>query len=173
MPCGCATYECLEAFVNPCNAGTDIGITATETGSWNAQILFNGKWTFFAFQVDEGEAVIIPTVVLNEDYVHELRLTNTEGVTTCYHLRTAYTSVLSGYEPVPPISSVWQWGEVEANGNIVDSELLGGDLSPIIWINQNPTDWEEVGITREGDELDFTAIGGAFGKIIFQYRNLP
>lgn len=171
--CGCETYECLEAFVNPCNVGTELDVQAEANGTWNAQILFNEKWTQFGFEVNAGENIVIPTSVLNENYLHELRLFNTTGVQTCYHLKTRYTSVLSGFEPQPPISSIWQWGKLAVNGNTVSDDLLGGDLSTIIWINEQPVDWAAQGITHTGDTLDFTAIGGAYGNIIFQYRSLP
>lgn len=170
--CGCETYECLEAFVNPCNAGTELDVQAEADGTWNAQILFNEKWTQFGFEVNVGENIVIPTSVLNENYLHELRLFNTTGVQSCYHLKTRYTSVLSGFEPQPPVSDIWQWARLEGNGtNTLDNPLLTGDLSMLIWINEQEQDWAQQGITQTDTGLVFPY--DFSGTLIFQYRNLP
>lgn len=87
MSCHCETYSCLTALYDPCSEGAQLDIVATETGEWSAQIAFNGRWTIFSFDVTDGDKIIIPTSVLNENYVHEFRLYDTAGLlVACYHL---------------------------------------------------------------------------------------
>lgn len=172
MACDCETYTCLEAFINPCSAGTELNIIPTADATWNARIEFNGTWIFFGFEVNNGLPIVLPTVVFNEDYVHELRVIDEDGIQTCYRVRSVYQRTLTGFEPQPPISQVWQWGQLAVSGNTVSDLTLGGELAPIMWINEQPIDWAAQGIIHAGDELDFTSIGGVFGTIIYQYRNL-
>lgn len=172
MACGCETYTCIEAWVNPCSTGVELPIEASDDATWNARIEFNGQWKAFSFEVSENEDIVLPALVFNEDYTHELRITTNLGVETCYKARTAISTDVAGFTPDPPANDVWQWGELAVNGNTVSDTLLGGDLSPIIWLNEQPLNWDAQGITHVGDTLDFTAIGGAFGTLIFQYRNL-
>lgn len=175
MACGCETYSCIEVGVNICNAGTSLGIVADMTGNYLIKVLFNGSWSNMSVLANEDDELAVPTFVLNESYTHEIRITPPIGAEVCYSAITYPSFNVAGYAPVPPDSDTWQWGELDVDGNTVTSNLLTGDLSPIIWINQNPTDWEEVGITHDSGTgtLDFTAIGGITnGKIIFQYKNI-
>jgi len=125
----------------------------------------------FSISVEEGENIVLPTVVLNEKYTHKLEIFD-----ECYELVTS--PVIYGgatVSPTPPSGgSGWQWGGVAANGLVVQSPLLMGDLAPILWINAQPIDWQNVGLVwnSSSGELDFSAVGGAFGTVYFQYRNL-
>lgn len=174
MACACDTYSCLDVAVNPCNTGTGLGVTAATSGNYLIRIEFNGMWNNLSVLATEDMELSVPTFVLNENYVHEIIITNPGGNISCYNANTYLSFNVAGYTPVPPDNDTWQWGELDVSGDTVVSNLLAGDLSPIIWINQNPTDWEDVGITHdpESGTLDFTAIGGVIGKIIFQYKNL-
>lgn len=172
MACDCASFECLEAFVNPCSAGVELNIVPDADATWNARIEFNGTWIFFGFEVNQNLPIVLPRTVFNENYIHELRIIDEADIQTCYKVRTAYQNTLTGFDPQPPISAVWQWGELAVNGNTVSDLTLGGEIAPILWLNEQPLDWAQQGITHVGDTLDFSAIGGAFGTLIYQYRNL-
>lgn len=173
MACLCDSYTCINALIDPCNTGTELPIVAPDSETWNGLIEFNGNWQQFGFEVVGGQNIVLPTILFNEDYVHELRLTNAAGINTCYKVNAMIGSVLNGFAPQPPISEVWQWGELPISGNTVSNILLGGEIAPIIWVNEQPIDWAAQGVTHVGDTLDFTSIGGVIGNIIFQYRNLP
>lgn len=172
--CPCETYECKNVFLNPCNIGTGIGVTANATGNWMALLEFNGAWQNFGVAVTSGEEVVFLSSVFNENYTHELRLFDAnDTLFGCYRLSTVYTKNVSGAPVIPPADDTWQWGQVAANGNIVDSVLLTGDISPIIWYNEQPMDWVQQGVIQTATGLDFTSIGGAYGTISFQYKNIP
>lgn len=174
MACGCEIYECRDVWVNPCNVGTYTGIEATSTGNYRALLEFNGAFREFGVAVQEDQDIAFLTSVLNANYVHELRLYDeNDNLFGCYKLKTHLTQSVSGAPVIPPADDTWQWGQITANGNIVDSVLLTGDISPIIWVNEQPVDWVAQGIVQTGTGLDFTSIGGAFGTISFQYKNLP
>lgn len=173
MACLCDSYICINVIIDPCSTGTELPILAPSSETWNGLIEFNGKWTSFGFEVVGGQNIVLPTLLFNEDYVHELRLTDADGINTCYKVNAIFGSVLSGFEPQPPISEVWQWGELAMSGNTISNILLGGEIAPIIWVNEQPINWVLQGVTHVGDTLDFTSIGGVFGTIIFQYRMLP
>lgn len=172
MACGCESYQCVEIPVNPCNTGTGIGVTAELTCNYTIRLFFNGYTYIVGVMADAGDELSVPTYVLNEQYTHEIRVIDPNGTTTCYYGETHPEFTAAGYTPIPPANDTWQWGELEVNGMTVSDVLLSGQISPIIWINQNPTDWQEVGITHVGDTLDFTSIGGVQGTIIFQYKGI-
>lgn len=174
MPCGCSTYECLEAWVNPCNAGTYIGITADETATWIMRLEFNGAWKQFSVSVTDGQQVSILTSLLNENYKHELRIySSLMELLGCYWLKTSYTSDVAD-APVSPILGAWQWATLTVDGNTVTDDVLSGEISPIMWMDGNSIEWEDNGITHdpETETLNFSAIGGYTGEISFQYRIL-
>lgn len=170
MACGCETYNCVDVWVNPCNTGTFLGIEATETGTYTALVEFNGNYKKLGIQADEGDEMVILTSVLNEQYTHELRLTSPSGVQTCYKLKTHPTFNVSGAPVPPPITSIWQWFELDVDSDIVTSDFFEGDISPEIYLNGNGFDWEQSGVIRNVDSLDFTAIGGAHGKLTGMYK---
>lgn len=89
-------------MLNPCHTGVSVAIIPDETGTWTAQIEFNGTWISFEIDVVEDEQIIIGTHLLNENYVHELRLYNTDNeLLGCYKLQTMYTSGGTNAEPIP------------------------------------------------------------------------
>lgn len=89
-------------MLNPCHEGVAVAILPNETGTWTAQIEFNGTWISFEIDVVEDEQIIIGTHLLNENYVHELRLYNTDNeLFGCYKLQTMYTRGGTNAEPIP------------------------------------------------------------------------
>lgn len=170
MACDCTTYICQEVWLNPCTVGTDIGIEATETGVWTARLGFNGVWRAFGVSVEDGEDIAILTRLLNENYVHELRLYKLDGsLYNCYHLKTLPTyNVDDATIPSPVTEPTWDWDEVASAGNTV--AIDANELSPIIWLDSNPINWDAAGITFISGVLDMTAIGGFTGTISYQYK---
>jgi hypothetical protein len=172
MDCRCESYSCVSVGVNPCNVGTSLGIEAAMTGNYIAWLEFNGTVTEFGVAATEGEDIAILTSLLNEQYTHELRLTDPMGDIRCYKVKTYPSFTASGAPVIPVDNDTWQWGQVfNISGNTVDSELLTGDISPYIWLNEQPLDWEEQGITQTATGLLFPyTVSGILG---FQYKNLP
>lgn len=90
MSCNCETYQCLSVDYNPCSNGVELPINADETADWRVLIEFNGTWITLSIEVTDGEPIIIPNV-LNERYVHTIRLLNSDKELfndTCYKLIT-------------------------------------------------------------------------------------
>jgi len=173
MACGCEDITCVDVYVNPCSTGTDTGIVASQTGNYRALLEFNGVSTNFSVAVTTGEKISFPTFLLNEDYKHQLKLFDTsDEFIGCYSLNTHIALNIADYPVTPPETAAWQWGELTVNGNTVDSNLLTGDISPIIWLNEQPLNWANQGITQTSTGLDFTTIGGAYGNLVFQYKNI-
>ncbi len=179
MNCECTgTPICLEAWVNVCNVGTLIGLEATQTGTWTMRLEFNGAWTYFGVEVEEGEEIAILTSLLNENYVHQLRVYNvTGGLVGCYKLKTYYSASASG-APVPPVAAgSWDWHTetfTVSGTDTITSNYFSGEISPEIWINNNNTDWEGEGIIHNPDDSELVfpyTLDGTY-KISFQYRNL-
>lgn len=173
MDCRCESYQCVSVGVNPCTTGTSLGIEAAMTGNYTAWLEFNGTITEFGVSATEGEDIAILTSLLNEQYTHELRLTDPEGETTCYRVKT-YPSFTASGAPVPPIDNdTWQWAEIEGitDTDTVDNVLLTGDVSPMIWLNEQPLNLELQGITQTATGLVFPYT--ISGTLSFQYKNLP
>lgn len=170
MACDCEIIECVRVAVNPCSPGTELPIESTITGNVTVSIEFNGATSVFQVAATEGDNIVLPTSALNEKYTHRMEM---QG--QCYEIRTSPAISGGGSIPVPPPASgnAWQWGDVEASGVIVTSPLLTGELAPIMWVSEQPIDWANHGVTWDPvtGELDFSSMGGIFGKIYFQYRN--
>lgn len=166
----CETYDCVEVLVNPCSTGTDLGIESDQTGSWVARLSFNGVYREFGISVTEGESISILTALLNENAVHELQLYDNDDVLFgCYKVRTRISyNVPDAPVPSPYVVNGWDWGSVVAAGNTV--AIDADELSPIIWLDSNPIDWVNAGVTFIDGVLDLTFIGGFTGTISYQYK---
>ena len=96
---------------------------------------------------------------------------NGDGTFTNYNFTPAQ---LVGYFG----GQVWQPKSIAASGNTVTNAFLAGDVYDIIEINEQPYRWAIDGVslgvvTKTGDTMDFTQLGGITGYLGFQYRNLP
>lgn len=176
MSCLCEPNTLVCVRMSPCNSGTTIDLQADVSGTWTVNIEFNGAYRYFGLEVTEDEDIILPTIVLNENYIHQTKFYREDGSEFgCYKLQTQLTQNVSG-SPLPPApSGSWDWHTLAVNGNTVVSPYLEGELSPIIFLDSNPIEWATQGITWDSSTgtLDFTAIGGFIGDVTFQYRNLP
>lgn len=173
MACGCATYICKEIFINPCEDATSAGIIAEEDGTYQFQVYFNGMVNTFSVQATEGGLIYIPTLSLNESYVHEVRITTPSNVTQCYWFNTLINTNVF-YTPTD--NTMWNWAAksgIPPSTMLVDDERLTGDISPEIWNDGSGFDWAQNGVVQTATGLDFSAMGGIQGKLTWQYRNLP
>jgi hypothetical protein len=119
MACGCSTYTCIEAWVNPCSEGVELPIEATVTDNITVNVEFNGIWAQASVFATEGEDIILPIALFNENYTHEMRLVM-DDVETCYKVRTALRLDSGEFIPTPPVG-----GDVE--GITVTIETVSED----------------------------------------------
>lgn len=103
MSCGCETYTCIEAWINPCSAGVSIPIESTVTNNITVMVEFNGMWTSASVLATLGQNIILPVTLFNEDYIHEMRLTMDE-VETCYKVNARISLDSGEFIPTPPVS---------------------------------------------------------------------
>lgn len=102
MSCDCENISNICIFVDPCNEGTAIGITAATTGTYEAAIQFNSVWSRFSLAGTENEEFVILTSMLNENYVHKFQLTDPSGNLNCFTLSTSLAfSVSNSPTPTP------------------------------------------------------------------------
>ena len=90
MACNCVEYQCLGIDYDPCSNNVVLPINANETGLWTLLIEFNGTWIRLSLEVTDGQPIVIPNV-LNEHYVHPIRILNTDKElfnNTCFKLTT-------------------------------------------------------------------------------------
>lgn len=70
-----------------------------------------------------------------------------------------------------------QWTEVlitsDGLTDTVTNAAFGYEISRIIYVNEQPTDWATKSITQDRDTetLDFTAVGGFSGRLILSYKS--
>lgn len=174
MNCSCTTYTCLDVPINPCNVGTGLGIIADQTGNYKMYVEFNGNLNVFSVVAVSGQEISVPTTVFNEYYSHEVRIIAPDNSQECYRINTYPSSTISGFEPTPPATSEWQWVTLQVDDvtNELVSEYFAGDVSPMIWVNSQPIEWGMQGVTLDNNtnKMDFTAIGGIQGSLVFQYK---
>lgn len=152
MACGCATYECLEVFVNPCNEGTSLGITATTTGDYTIEVYFNGSVKRMTVTVAANEEISIPTSSLNENYVHDIRVISPSDVTTCYHASTIIDMNVAD-APFVPANSEWRLlYTVEETSDTITIEGLK-PVTAILLPNGTLTQQQ---FTQVGDSITYT-----------------
>lgn len=175
MSSECSSYSCIDVGVNSCNTGTLLNITAPATETMLAKLEFNGVIREFGISTTAGEKIAILTSLLNECYVHVLRLYRADGsLHACYRLTTQPSYDVAN-APVPtPGDNIWNWQTVTVASltHTVASEYFEGSLSPIIWINGSQFAWAAMGVTHDPDTgtLDFTGYRQVKGSISFQYK---
>lgn len=169
MACECTSFECLEAIFNPCSEGVELAIEATETGTWSADLYFNGVPTQFSFGVTYGENIIIPTEFLNEYYTHEFRLYNGAGTLVgCYHLKSRMVSNAGEFTPIPPYSD--QPSAKTFDGNGTDTQTFSGIGDPIFRISiGNQVYLQE--FTQVGETIIMDDGVLFYGKIVIEWEN--
>lgn len=171
MSCPCTSYTCLEAFINPCSEGVDIGLAATYSGNMTIRVWFNGVVRTAGVGVTQNDNIIIPRELLNENYVHELRIYNMDDLLGCYHLKTQLDYNSPEY-PVPPINDSDMQGK-EYTGNEtatqIFAELDGKQLLTIAMNGQEYTSdfWTQTGtgVTWDDPYMIFT------GTIVLNWIN--
>lgn len=138
MSCNCTNIACLQVVFDPCSEGAQINeIIADETGNWTGEIEFAGAYTGFSFGVIDGEKIVIPAELLNENYVHDLKLFKVDGTLlndTCYQF-SARAVKNSGSFPVIPGEGVPDPIKiiiVDAGNSFTDERLVGKTVSHIV-----------------------------------------
>lgn len=155
MACGCVIFECLRVPFDPCNAGFEIDVVATETGNASIEVLFNENIKQFEVAITEGENIILPTSAFNENYTHEVEITQ-GGESTCYKLTTIPASGLPDFTPVPPENALLYTTLIA----VTDTTLQSSSGETIISIMPGNQDWVvDVDFTQSGTTI--TIINGS------------
>src|SRR5690606_34610286 len=106
--------------------------TSTYSGNMVVRVWMNGFVTTVGISVIQGQKIIIPTSILNEHYIHEMRLYSDDDLLGCYQLKTTLDFNSPTY-PVPEIE--YQMNGKEYTGNDTDtqtfSEIDGKELLTI------------------------------------------
>lgn len=104
MACNCTGTEqdCIKVYVNPCDTGIPLGVTAPSDGEY--VILLTGGLAArrFAFQMESGEEIVLPNEI-NNNFVFQMQIFAPNGDLlndTCYILKTNVS--LSGTNNIPP-----------------------------------------------------------------------
>lgn len=134
MGCDCQTYICASAYINPCSEGTETSIVATFTGMADVVVFFNGNARKAGIQVVEGAIIVLPTGMLNENYVHKVEVYNNGTIEACYKLHTYIAD--SAVIPLPPTEGNVIAKEYVGNGNNVQTFTgLGGNILLYVVMN--------------------------------------
>lgn len=92
MSCKCETYTCVSVVPNyeDCLETIELDLAASNTGVYQWEWEFNGKWFGGTVNVTDGENIELPWV-FNEFYVHAIRLLYNGDLVgdTCYLLDTS------------------------------------------------------------------------------------
>lgn len=169
MSCVCTSYQCLEAYFNPCSDGVQVNVVANETGTWKATIFFNGTPTIFAFGVTSGQKIVLPTQFLNEDYTHDLRLYNSGGtLVNCYHLESKATTNAGEFSPIPPSQNILD-GDV-FNGNGTDTQTFAG-IGEVIEITIGFQVYTPDSFVQAGEEIVMNDGVTFYGTIVIKWKN--
>lgn len=152
MSCGCDTYECLEALVNPCSEGVELPLPAPSTDNLIGRVYFNNTVKVFEVAMTQGDNIIIPTDSVNENYTHEFRTYIGNTQIGCYHLKTMLSYDSATFTPVTPSTGGGLDGKA-FTGNDSDSQtftgLLGKTLLTVTMGGQDYTSdsWTQMGTT--------------------------
>lgn len=170
MACGCTTTTCMGLKFDPCSQGAALPVYATYTGDVRGEIEFNGLWTEFSVGVTDTEAIVIPTSVLNEYYVHTLKLYDEAGDLindTCYAVN-AKAMRGAGDFPVQPSGAVIEVFDVTigADGStFTDSRLEDGT---VMLLNTNAQAYNSPFFTKPFSSTTLTGVNLSFytGQIV-------
>lgn len=173
MACGCETYTCIEVFINPCSTGVELPVEATADGTITAMVEFNGMWKNTQVEGETGEPIILPVTLFNEDYTHEMRLT--EGVTqTCYKVRSMIMIDAPIVEPIPPVTPIEGFvvtvEEVSEDGTSFTNPALTGEVVAIITDQQG---LNQAQFTQAGTTITRIDMGGwSVGQILTIFMSI-
>jgi hypothetical protein len=169
MSCDCLEYICLDVIYNPCSEGAELAIEATETGTWSADLYFNGVPTQFSFGVTQGENIVIPTEFLNEYYTHEFRLYNGAGtLLACYQLKARYSNNAGEFTPIPPTPDGLQAKTFTGNGT--DTQVFTG-VGHIIEITIPNQIYTESDFVQTGESVTMDDGVTFYGIIVVKWEN--
>lgn len=162
MSCGCQTFICASADINPCSFGVETTIISTFTGMADFVVYFGGAVRKVGVQVVEGAKVVLPTSILNENYVHKVEMYNEGVLVACYKLSTRIDT--SGQNiPQPPTEGNVIAKEYEGNNDNVQTFAgLGGNILLTVIMNGQSYSkdfWIQVGSTVTWKDPSVTFVG--------------
>ncbi len=169
MSCTCETYTCIKAFVNKCSEGVELPIVADYDGDMYGELYFNDMVSTFTVAVELNKKIVIPSSIVNENYVHELRLYRDGILYGCYHLRTVFSVNEGTHDLIPPSHGYLQTAQYVGNnaGSQVFGALLGYTLVTISMGGQDYTNefWSQTGTT-------VTWLGGMTfnGQVVLNFK---
>jgi hypothetical protein len=120
MACDCTSFDCIEVFRAQCSEEIVLPVAADETATWKMVQEFNGQMLRTDISVADGENLVLPAGVFNENYTHTVRFYKADGSVfnnKCYTLKimaTVFTNPSSGGGSSEVSHVVVSW---EADGN--------------------------------------------------------
>ena len=137
--CNCENNACIDVFLTPCADTVTLPIQATETGTWRMVYDFNGTVIRTDISVTNGNNIVIPASVLNENYTHVVRFYKTDQSIfndTCYQLNimaTVFTNPPANTSTLPPhINVTWAaTGTTHSDARLEDRNVTQIDYNGI------------------------------------------
>lgn len=131
MPCKCETYTCVSVVPNytDCLETIELDLEASDTGVYQWEYEFNGKWFGGTVNVVDGENIELPWV-FNEFYVHAIRFLYNGALVgdTCYLLDT---SSIAGSFATPSSTGAGNYltfeaevGDTQTNADIAGRTII-------------------------------------------------
>lgn len=169
MPCECLEYQCVEAYINPCSEGVELDIIAEYSGNMTGKVWFNGAVTSFGVTVEDGERIILPTSLFNENYAHEMRLYRDGELIECYRVKTYLDEDAPEFSPTPPASSGLDGDEYD--GNDTDTQTFAGlGTHELLTITMASGSYTSDMFTQNGSEVTLL-YGQLFnGKVVLEWK---
>lgn len=67
----------------------------------------------------------------------------------------------------------WEWNTLDVDGSSIQHPTFSGTISPIIFLNGQAMDWQDLGVVKVGDTLNFSAspLDYVRGRLIYQYKS--
>ena len=171
--CGCNEYQCMRVFLNPCSEGVQLSINAGYTGDMTAIVSFNGVINQSVFGVVDGEAIVIPSALLNENYTHVLELYNEDNELvndTCYTLDVRPSMNVAASSPLPPS------GETFSHEFVIDNPTdtytyAALDGKKLLTVSYGAQTLTADFFTQTGDSFTLIYPYQMIGTVVITYEN--
>lgn len=162
MDCQCNEYECIDVSITPCSNGAKLNIEAPFTGVGTFVVFFLGSSRTVSIEITEGDNVVLPTEIFNEDYVHLMKLYNGDNLEMCYKVNTSIAKGI-GTVPLPQYISYVEGKSYIGNGtntqsfNVLNGKTLltvimnGQAYSSDFWVHNGTTvQWKDNNVNFDG-----------------------
>lgn len=149
----CATTECIDLYISPCDTGVPTGIIIPETDNYNVFVEFNGTVKSVELAGTEGEEIILPNIFM-PPYINTVRIYNSINEllnNTCYKFYTKLKlGIGNNITPTPSIGAKKRI-VVDENGDSFTNSFFGEHtIIEIVTSNQSyiyDTDFTQSGST--------------------------